>query len=229
MNIAAILAGGKGLRMGGSVPKQFMEVDGIPIIVHTINNFQLHDGIDEICVVCPVEHCEYMWELAEKYGLTKVKYVIPGGCDRQESSFVATEAMYSQHDPDDILLIHDAARPNVDNRIISENIEKASNIGACNTVIPSQDTILKSRDGNTVTEYTDRSQMYLVQTPQSFRLKVIYDAHQKNVGQPGITDDCSLVYRLGGTVALVQGSKANVKITTPEDLQWVKFRTDSGK
>ena len=147
MNIAAILAGGKGLRMGGSVPKQFLEVGGMPIIVHTINKFQNHSEIDEICVICPVEHCEYMWELVENYKLTKVKSVIPGGKDRQESSYVATEAMYFKHGPEGILLIHDGARPNVDDRIISENIEKASNTGACNTVIPSQDTILISKDG----------------------------------------------------------------------------------
>lgn len=222
MNIAAILAGGKGLRMGGSVPKQFLEVGDMPIIVHTINKFQNHEEIDEICVVCPVEHCEYMWELVKKYNLSKVKYVIPGGKDRQESSYVATEAMYSQHSPDDILLIHDGARPNVDHRIISENIKEASNIGACNTVIPSQDTILISKDGKMVSDYTNRSEMYLVQTPQSFKLKVIYDAHVESVGKPGITDDCSLVYLSGGKVGLVTGSKANVKVTTPEDLQWVK-------
>lgn len=222
MNIAAILAGGKGLRMGGSVPKQFMEVGGIPIIVHTINKFHRHEEIDEICVVCPVEHCDYMWELTEKYSLTKVKYVIPGGSNRQESSFVATEAMYRQHSPEDILLIHDAARPNVNCRIISENIREASNIGACNTVIPSQDTILTSEDGKTVSGYTDRSKMYLVQTPQSFRLEVIYEAHKKNAGKAGITDDCSLVHLSGGTVALVWGSKENVKVTTPEDIPWVK-------
>ncbi len=222
MNIAAILAGGKGLRMGGSVPKQFLEVGGVPILVHTINKFENHSEIDEICVVCPVEHCEYMWELVKKYNLTKVKSVIPGGKDRQESSFVATEAMYLKHSPDDIILIHDGARPNVDQRIISENISAASKTGACNTVIPSQDTILISKDGKVVSEYTLRSEMYLVQTPQSFRLKVIYDAHVESVGKPGITDDCSLVHLCGGEVALVTGSKANVKVTTPEDLSWVQ-------
>ncbi len=222
MNIAAILAGGQGLRMGGSVPKQFMEVGNKPIIVYTIEKFQQHPEIHEICVICPVEHCEYMWELVEKYNFTKVKYVIPGGKDRQESSFVATEAMYNFHEPEDILLIHDAARPNVDESIISENIEKASNIGACNTVIPSQDTILISEDGSLVSQYTERSKMYLVQTPQSFKLEVIYKAHQESVGKPGITDDCSLVHLCGGQVGLVTGNKMNLKVTTPEDLKWVK-------
>ncbi|MBE7056668.1 MAG: 2-C-methyl-D-erythritol 4-phosphate cytidylyltransferase [Ruminococcaceae bacterium] len=223
MNIGAILAGGKGLRMGGSVPKQFLDIGGKPILVHTIEKFQRHPEIDEICVVCPVEHCDFIWELVNQHGLNKVKYVIPGGRERQESSLVATEAMYHQHEPDDILLIHDGARPNVDERIISENIKMASNIGACNTVIPSQDTILTSKDGKMVSGYTNRSEMYLVQTPQSFKLKVIYDAHIKSVEKPGITDDCSLVYLCGGEVGLVEGSKANVKVTTPEDLQLVKY------
>ena len=223
MNIAAILAGGVGSRMGGDIPKQFIEVDGVPIIVRTVEKFQKHSQIDIICIVCLSQHCGYMGELVEKYNLSKVRYILPGGRDRQESSFIAVKTMYDKYDPDDIILIHDGARPNVTAGIISENIRAASKSGACNTVIPSQDTVLISEDGETVSGYTDRRKIYLVQTPQSFALKTIYEAHLKGKGRLGITDDCSLVLLSGGKVGLVPGDKKNVKITTYEDLEWLKL------
>ena len=223
MNIAAILAGGVGSRMGGEMPKQFIEVDGVPIIVRAVEKFQRHSQIDIICIVCISQHCQYMRELADKYSLSKVQYILPGGRNRQESSFIAVKAMYEKYGPDDIILVHDGARPNVTAGIISENIRMASKIGACNTVIPSQDTVLISEDGETVSGYTDRRKIYLVQTPQSFLLKTIYDAHLNGKGRSGITDDCSLVILSGGKVGLVRGDKKNVKITTYEDLEWLKI------
>lgn len=224
MNIAAILAGGTGSRMGGEIPKQFIEVDGVPIIVRTVEKFQRHSQIDLICIVCIAQHCQYMQELAVTYNLSKVQCILPGGKNRQESSFIAVKAMYDRYGPDGIILIHDGARPNVTAGIISENIRTASNIGACNTVIPSQDTVLISEDGETVSGYTDRRKMYLVQTPQSFSLKTIYEAHLKGQGRSDITDDCSLVVLSGGRVGLVYGDKKNVKITTREDLEWLKIQ-----
>lgn len=223
MNIAAILAGGRGSRMGSDIPKQFIEIDGIPIIVRTIQKFQEHRQIDAICLICLTEHCDYMKELADQYRLTKIISILPGGGSRQESSFLAVEAMYERYGPEAVILIHDGARPNVTAEILSENIKVASNMGACNTVIPSQDTVLISKDGETIFSYTDREEIYLVQTPQSFRLETIYRAHLKGREVPGITDDCSLVIRAGGQVGLVLGDKRNVKITTSEDLMWLEF------
>ena len=223
MNIAAILAGGVGSRMGGDIPKQFIEVDGVPIIVRTVQKFQRHSQIDVICIVCIAEHCQYMQKLVTQYDLSKVRFILPGGKNRQESSFIAVRSMMEQYSPEDIILIHDGARPNVTAGIISENIRVASELGACNTVIPSQDTVLVSDDGKTVSGYTDRRKMYLVQTPQSFRLQTIYQAHLNGKGRSGITDDCSLVMLSGGRVGLVYGDKANVKITTQEDLIWLKI------
>lgn len=223
MNIAAILAGGTGSRMGGDIPKQFIEVGGVPIIVRTVEKFQKHSQIDIICIVCIAQHCQYMQELTAQYRLSKVQYILPGGKNRQESSFIAVKAMYEMYGPDEIILIHDGARPNVSAGIISENIRVASNIGACNTVIPSQDTVLVSEDGETVSGYTDRRKMYLVQTPQSFSLATIYHAHLKGRKLSNITDDCSLVMSSGGRVGLVYGDKRNVKITTYEDLEWLKL------
>lgn len=218
MNIAVILAGGKGVRMGTERPKQFLEIDGTPVIVTTAKIFEEHPGIDAIYIICLKEHCIFLRDLLKKYGFKKVKNILPGGETRQASSFIAVDYLYRLHAPSDIVLIHDAARPGVDSRIISENIAAAEKNGACNTVIPSQDTILVSRDGVYIHEYTDRDEMYLVQTPQSFRLQTIYDAHMACKNQGGVTDDCSLVQRCGGKVSLVMGDKKNMKITSPEDL-----------
>ena len=221
MNIAAILAGGRGLRMGTDIPKQFIEVEGTPIIMKAALAFQRHPEIDEIYFVCVEERIPYLKELALEYNITKTKAVLPGGSDRRESSFKAVKAVYDTHSPDDVILIHDAARPNVDARIISDNIRLAGKFGACDTVIPSQDTVIISEDGKLADSYTDRRQMYLVQTPQSFRLQEIYDAHLACAGREGITDDCGMVHMCGGKVALAMGSKENVKVTTAEDLKYL--------
>lgn len=218
MNLAVILAGGRGTRMGSALPKQFLEIDGVPIIVTTVTAFETHPEIDAIYIICVEEQRCFLQELLERYCLHKVKGILPGGETRQTSSFIAVEYLYRHYGPEDIVLIHDAARPGVDSRIISENIAAAERTGACNTVIPSQDTILVSRDGNYIHAYTDRDEMYLVQTPQSFLLQTIYEAHVACKDQAGVTDDCSLVQRCGGTVSLVAGDKKNRKITSPEDL-----------
>ena len=141
MNIAVILAGGKGVRMGTERPKQFLEIDGTPVIVTTAKIFEEHPGIDAIYIICLKEHCIFLRDLLKKYGFKKVKDILPGGETRQASSFIAVDYLYRLHAPGDIVLIHDAARPGVDSRIISENIAAAEKNGACNTVIPSQDTI----------------------------------------------------------------------------------------
>ena len=229
MNIAAILAGGTGSRMGADIPKQFMEIENIPLIVRTVEKFQRHSQIDCIYIVCLAEQCQYMKTLTERYGLSKVARILPGGKSRQESSFIAVEAARNAFRLDDIILIHDAARPNVTAGIISENIRVASERGACNTVISSQDTVLVSEDGKSVSGYTDRRKMFLVQTPQSFRLETIYRAHLNGKGRSGITDDCSLVILAGEQVGLVYGDKSNIKITTEEDFAWLRMYLKSGK
>ena len=224
MNLAVILAGGKGVRMGTAIPKQFLEIGGRPLIVSTVMNFAVHPEIDAVYIVCLEAHCSFLRDLLAQYHVPKVKAILPGGRTRQESSFIAVTSLYETYAPTDIVLIHDAARPGVDARIISENIAAARQDGACCTVIPSQDTVLVSRDGVSVSSYTERNQMYLVQTPQSFRLGVIYKAHMDCRELPGVTDDSSLVWHCGGKVSLVTGDKKNVKITSPEDLAFFEKR-----
>lgn len=229
MNIAAILAGGTGQRMGEKTPKQFIEVNGIPIIVRTLLAFNSHERIDHILVVCLEEWHDKLTELVRKYGLNKVKYMINPGNTRRESSLNAVEALKHVCKDDDVLLIHDAARPNVSKSIISESIEKAKLTGACETVVPVCDTIVMSTDGLYSHEIPPREKLYSVQTPQSFLYSFIRDAHLFYIDKlstgdcvPNITDDAGLLLFSNKRVALVKGDKLNIKVTSPEDIVLLK-------
>lgn len=221
MNIALVLAGGKGTRMGGEKPKQYIECDNKPILIHTLEAFAYHNEIDKICVICPAENIDYTREIVSEYKVPKVEWILPGGNTRRDSSFIGVSKIFSECAPDDIILIHDAARPNISSSIISNNIQMATEHGACETVIPSQDTIAVSEDGQTISAIPDRSKLFNVQTPQSFKAEIIYKAHvdfeKSSDGQ--VTDDAALVLRNGGKVFIVQGDKMNLKITTQEDLR----------
>lgn len=221
MNIAIILAGGIGSRMGADLPKQFIEIKGKPIIVHTIEKFQNHDEIDEIIIVSV--DVDTVKEYTEKYGLTKVKCIVTGGKTRYYSSKIGCETAKKLGASDnDIVLIHDAARPFVDERIISENIKTANEFGACETAMPVCDTMIRA-EGGFMDCIVARDNLYRVQTPQSFKLGVILRAHdyceaQDDATKAKITDDAMPVTLAGGRVKIVNGTNENIKITTKEDL-----------
>ena len=225
LNIAAILAGGIGKRMGKGTPKQFIQIDDKPIILKTLEVFNSHDEIDLILVVCLDEWKEELVKLVLKYRLDKVRFIERPGSTRRKSSFNAVMALKNVCSDNDIILIHDAARPYVSYTIISENIRKATSEGACETVVRTNDTIVLSEDGVYSENIPPREKMYLVQTPQSFKYSIIYDAHinyddklKRGENVPDITDDAGLVMFSKGKVALVKGDKLNIKITSPEDL-----------
>ncbi|MBR3839292.1 MAG: 2-C-methyl-D-erythritol 4-phosphate cytidylyltransferase [Clostridia bacterium] len=224
MNIALILAGGSGTRVCGEKPKQFMEINGKPMLVHTVCRFMGHPQIDYICVITAEEYLEYTKELLSKYGC-KVDAVLPGGCNRRESSLIGILYLKSVFSPENIVLIHDGARPNVSLNIISENIKKATETGAAVTAVRSQDTILLGNCNDMINGYVDRDNAYTVQTPQSFRLGVISKAHftidekirDGLIDDSKITDDSMLAYMTGEKVSIVQGEKQNIKVTTMDD------------
>lgn len=221
MNIALVLAGGKGTRMGTSIPKQYIEYDRKPILVHTLEAFAKNPNIDKICVICPADSIDYAKKLVLDYNIQKVAWVEVGGNSRRESSYIGVSLLSRESDGKDVVLIHDGARPNVSQRIINENIKVAEKYGACETVIHSQDTIAMSEDGEKITGVPDRKKMYNVQTPQTFKIEVILNAHKAWIEKCGedATDDASLVLAYGQDVYIVKGEKNNLKITTEEDLR----------
>lgn len=224
MNIAVILAGGSGTRMGSDIPKQFIDIYGKPLIVHTIESFDVNPNIDKIVVVCKGDWQEDLKIWVRKYGLNKVRYIVNGGETRQESVYNSIRALDGECGENDILIIHDSARPLISQRIINDNIEAAKKFGAVDTVIPSADTIVKSINNETIDSIPLRKELYLGQTPQSFKYELIKSAHEKSIENAtnDATDDCQLVLAIGKDVHLVNGDKLNFKITTFEDLLMLK-------
>lgn len=230
MNIAIVLAGGSGTRIGGDLPKQFIDICNKPLIIHTLDVFNSNPKIDNIIVICREDFKISLNHWVDKFNISKVKDIISGGLTRQESVFNGLAYLKDLCSKDDIVLIHDGARPLVSSSIIDENIALAQKYKAVNTVIPSADTIIKSIDKKCISSVPDRRQLFLAQTPQSFQYTLIMRAHELALNSENIdaTDDCQLVLNLGQEVHLASGSKLNFKITTPEDLVLLKTILNSG-
>lgn len=231
-NIGIILAGGCGARMGNmDRPKQFIEVYGKPLIIYTLEAFENSEYIDEILISCHKDYIEDMKIWCRKYEITKEKYIIEGGNTRQESSYKALETLKDNVYDDDIVVIHDSARPLITLEIIKNNVLYAKEYGAVDTVIPTDDTIIRSVDESTISNVPVRKELYIGQTPQSFKFAHILDAHLKAKEDKidNATDDCQLVLNCNQNVHLVSGDKLNLKITRFEDLTLFKAILKMGK
>ena len=223
MNIALILAAGSGTRMNNDLPKQFIVVNGTPLFLYSVGAFQKNESIDAIIVVASKDYVEQVKFCT--HGVTKIVSVIEGGKTRQASVYNGLkEAEKFIKDDKDLILIHDSARPLVSQRIINENVEKGKKFGAVDTVIQASDTIIRSKDNETIDEILNRSELYQTQTPQTFEFGIIKKAHERAIKDnvPNVTDDCRLVMHFGGTVHFVNGDRYNFKVTTPEDLEMFK-------
>ena len=233
MNIALILAAGSGSRMGNAdKPKQFLPIYGKPLMIHTIEAFEVHDGVDAVVIVTNNEYIDQVKVWCKQYDLIKVKAVVAGGNSRQISVYNGLTAVKAlSKGKDDIVLIHDAARPLISQNIITNNIEACKKYDAVDTVIKASDTIVRSIDEETINDIPVRSELYQGQTPQTFKLSLILEAHEKaKSGEiPNVTDDCKLVLSLGKKIHLVEGSKQNFKITTFDDLMMLKALLKIGK
>ena len=220
-----ILAGGVGTRMGNvEKPKQFMELAGKPIIVHTIEKFVVHPSFEAIIVLSPKQWINHTQDIIRKYIPNSERIcVIEGGVTRNETVMNAIRFIEKKFglSEDTIIVTHDSVRPFVSHRIIEENIEAALRYGACDTVIPATDTIVESVDGQLIASIPDRAVMYQGQTPQSFcakKLKVVYEKlteQEKNI----LTDACKILVLKGEDVHLVEGEVCNMKVTYPYDLK----------
>ena len=174
MNFALILAAGSGSRMGNSDrPKQFLPIYGKPLMVHTIEAFEMHDEIDGVVIVTNESYIDQVKVWCKQYDLSKVKAVVAGGNSRQISVYNGLIALKEIANDSDIVLIHDAARPLISSKIISSNIEACKKYDAVDTVIKATDTIIVSKDNETLSSIPNRSELYQGQTPQSFKLCLI--------------------------------------------------------
>ena len=223
MNIALIVAAGSGTRMGNvDKPKQFLLIYNKPLLAYTIEAFDKNIAVDYIVVVTNKEYVDEVKNLCKTYKLNKVKNVVIGGSTRQQSVYNGLKAIKANKD--DIVIIHDAARPLVSQRIITDNINGCKLYDAVETAIKVSDTIIKSEDEEKITDIPNRKDLYQVQTPQTFKFGLILSAHENAIKSklPDVTDDAKLVIALGHEVRLVDGDKLNFKITTSEDLTLFK-------
>ena len=227
MNIAIILAGGTGSRMGADKPKQFIEVDGRTVIERCIDAFEAAPGIDEIAVVMHPQWTALMHEVAEHNTWKKLKKILEGGSERYMSSLNAIAA-YIDYPDNTNLLLHDAARPWVSQEVIARTVQALTHHEAVAVGIPSTDTVWEVRQdfdkqlSKFIVRIPERSTMWRAQTPQAFRLPIIRDAYQHALQDPQFhaTDDCGVVrnYLPGTKIIIVPGEEQNRKITFKEDL-----------
>ena len=218
MSVCAIIAAaGCGNRIGGSICKQFIEIKKKPIIVHTLEKFRQSELIDSIVIVVPKEWYRYATvDLIEKYNISKVEHVVIGGATRQESVYNALRAL---NEDVSTVVIHDAVRPLISLDLLNEVINKGIATGAAVLAVPVHDT-LKKVSGNIIAHTLNRDSVWLVQTPQVFKKELIFNAYQQAFFNCiTATDDSELIEYLGHPIHVVAGSRANIKITTQEDLE----------
>lgn len=213
---AIILAAGKGSRMLSETPKQFMEISGKPLIYYSLKTFD-ESMIDDIVVVTNEQYIQYCWNIIEEYQIKKVKTIVCGGLERYWSVLNGLKVCEGA----DYVLIHDAARPCVTDKMIKDSIEEVRRCGACTVGVPVKDTIKVVNEKREGIDTPPRESLWQVQTPQSFKYGDILSAYRKmeQSGDTDITDDTMIIERyLGRITKMVQGDYCNIKVTTPEDL-----------
>jgi len=218
MSVSAIIvAGGKGIRMGAAIRKQYVLLAGKPIVCHTLEVFDLCHCIDEIYLVVPPDDLgNYPERWISSLTLHKKVHLVAGGIERQDSVYRGIQAISGQLC--EVVVIHDAVRPFVSSHIIEACVAEARVSGACIVGMPAMDTAKLVNSGQ-IERTLDRNAIWLAQTPQAFDLNLIRMAHEKaRLDHFMGTDDAMLVERLGRKIRIIQGSKLNMKITTPEDL-----------
>ncbi|HBA97097.1 MAG TPA: 2-C-methyl-D-erythritol 4-phosphate cytidylyltransferase [Lachnospiraceae bacterium] len=224
MVYALILAGGIGNRMKTEKPKQFLMAGGHPVIIHTLKKFCAYGGFEKIIVLCPDEWIDYTKKLIYEYmgGYTENISVIAGGLSRNDTIMKGISYIEDSGHLNDntIIVTHDAARPFINNRIIDENITAAAECGAATTAVPATDTILYCPSGKNVESITDRSALYLCQTPQTFFAKKLWELYQAldSREKETMTDASGIYVKNGLPVKVVPGEMYNFKITYPNDL-----------
>jgi 2-C-methyl-D-erythritol 4-phosphate cytidylyltransferase len=215
--VAVVPAAGRGLRMGGSTPKQFLSLAGLPILVHSLRVLEHAVAVTEIILTVPAADREYcLNEIVARHGFHKITKVVPGGEQRQDS---VRHGLAEVDQNADVVLIHDAVRPVLTTDMVARVVDAAAEHGAAIVAIPMRDTIKRVRADGFIESTVDRNHLWLAQTPQAFQRPLLQVAHRKaQLENYHATDDAQLMEWLGHRVAIVEGSGENIKITRPEDL-----------
>ncbi|BAX78584.1 2-C-methyl-D-erythritol 4-phosphate cytidylyltransferase [Labilibaculum antarcticum] len=219
-NIAVILAGGSGKRMGGSIPKQFLLLGGKPIIQHSIETFEKHSLIDEICIIIHSDFIQEIDSIVQNNQFKKVMHILPGGKERSDSSLAAINAYQENRDIN--LIFHDAVRPFVTDKIITNVISQLKKGKSVAVAITTVDTIFQVDENDRIVSVPQRSFLRRAQTPQAFSYKVIKKAYDIAMQDANFvaTDDCGVVlkYLPNEAIYIVEGDESNIKITFEGDL-----------
>jgi 2-C-methyl-D-erythritol 4-phosphate cytidylyltransferase len=221
--VAVIPAAGSGIRMKSERAKQFLSLDGRPVLAVTLMFFQDCNEVDGVVLVVPPGDVAFCREhIVEKFGLTKIDKIVPGGKRRQDSVRLGIEATEGKYD---LVLIHDGVRPVIEKGLLKRVIEAAMAHRAVIAALPAKETVKEVDDRREVVRTYERDRVWMVQTPQAFRYQDIAKAHEMAVAQgwDEATDDALLVERLGIPITVVEGSESNIKVTTPYDLELARF------
>ena len=224
MNVALILAGGTDSRFKMNIPKQFVNVNNRPVIVYTLEIFQRHPEIDEIIVTCLDGWQEMVRVYGKQFNITKLKAILPGGRNAQESTYHGLDYLKEKMGQGDIVIIHDAIRPMVSEEIISRSMQMCRKKGNGVAATYIMDSIMHSKNGLEGNKTINRYEIMKVQTPQSFDFKAIWNLHKKAINEHklGAWDNSTLLSNLGETVYFSEGSDLNLKINTTEDIEMFK-------
>lgn len=226
MNIAIIIAGGSGQRMGESIPKQFIKVYDKPVIVYTLESFERHEMIDLIEVVCIDGWHDVLWEYAKQFNITKLKWVVSGGESAQESIRNGVFNLKDKCKPEDNIIIHDGIRPLVDTEVLNDVIDKCNEYGNGVTSLPYNEQIFVIDDEKSTTSYIPRETLRRVSTPQAYKMDKLIWAYEKafkeKVGIYGSSYTNTMMVELGERLYFAKGSDKNIKLTTKDDLEIFK-------
>lgn len=226
MNVAVIIAGGSGNRMGQDIPKQFINVYDKPVLIYTLEGFQKHPQIDAIEVVCIEGWQDIVWAYAKQFNITKLKWIVPGGQTGQESIRNGVFHLEDKCNPDDIIIIHDGIRPLVDESVLSDVIITCKKYGNAVTSLPYNEQIFVVDDEVSTTKYIPRETLRRVSTPQAYKFEKLdwayHEAFEKEIGIYGSSYTNTMMVDLGERLYFAAGSDKNIKLTTKDDLELFK-------
>ena len=233
MNVAVIIAGGSGARMGQDIPKQFINVYDKPVLLYTLEGFQKHPQIDAIEVVCIDGWLDVLWAYAKQFNITKLKWVVSGGGTGQESIRNGVYNLEGNCADDDIVIIHDGIRPLVDETVLTDVILKAQQYGNAVTSLPYNEQIFVVDDEISTVKYIPSETLRRVSTPQAYTFRKLIWAYKKafseKIGIYGSSYTNTMMVELGERLYFAAGSDKNIKLTTKDDLEMFKAYLKSDK